>query len=108
MEILGRNPFRKLHRAAWSGTAICPFCYSQKAKILERIGWYVVRFQCKVCSMTYREDMTPEGHYGDDARIRLAGRPYASYKTLDQVLEQEKRDRGPKVEMKIGVHKFKK
>ena len=93
--IMMRNPFRKLHRAAYSGTAICPSCYGSKVKLLERIGPYVVRYQCKGCHQTYREDLTPQGHFGDDRRTREVGKPYHSFRGLNP-------------EYKVGVHRFKK
>jgi len=96
LTVLNYNPFRKLHPAAFSGTAICPTCFGSKVKLLDRVGPYVRRYQCKSCHMIYREDLTPVGHYGDqDIKTREVGNPYASFKNL-------------KPTMHIGIHKFKK
>lgn len=119
--ILGRNPFKKLHRAAFSGDAICPSCFGSRVKLLERIAYYTYRWQCKDCFQCFREDNTPQGHFGDDPLTREVGKnPYHSFKGLDSRIERENHKRkqeklermqkqtGFTPDMKIGVHKFKK
>ena len=119
--LLGRNPFRKLHRAAFSGDAICPSCFGSKVKLLERIAYYTYCWQCKACFQTFREDLTPQGHFGDDPRTREIGKnPYHSFTGLSDKfaaeqseqkrlkLEKFRKQTGFAPDMKIGVHKFKK
>lgn len=115
--LLGRNPFKKLHRAAFSGDAVCPSCFGSRVRLLERIAYYTYRWQCKDCFQCFREDLTPQGHFGDSPVTREIGKnPYHSFKGLDDKFRQEQqRTRNEQLrkatgftpDMKVSVHKFK-
>ena len=119
LTILTRSPFRKLHRAAFSGDAVCPSCYGSKVRLLERIAGYTYRWQCKACLQCFREDLTPAGHFGDqDVRTREVGpNPYRTFRGIDEKFRQDQQRRrleslrkstGFTPDMQIGVHRFKK
>lgn len=72
IEILMRNPFKKLNRAAFAGEMHCPFCsvhvdpsttpigFEQnktKLKLLDCIGPFVRRYVCKLCGGIWRYDI---------------------------------------------------
>jgi hypothetical protein len=83
MNFLTWNPLRKFHPAAFSGTAICPYCYGTKVSLVERITPTVYRWRCKGCSFTFREDVSPVGEHSDDPRAKehwVNPNPYATFK----------------------------
>ena len=70
------------------GELLCPVCHKKdNLKMIERVNFYVARYQCGICGLTFRLDRTP----ARDFNFRLG--PYGSFtrgiKVPKQFLQQQ-------------------
>jgi len=100
MDILLHNPFRKINRGAFAGDMHCPYCSKhvdssttpigfesdrQKIKLLDTIGPFIRRYQCKMCRGIWRYDIHTKqiSPYSSFKRgLRLPGLNHTGYVPL--------------------------
>lgn len=100
MDIIFNNPFRKINKAAFSGSMHCPFCSRHvdpsttsigfetdktKIKFLDNVGPFIRRYQCGTCHGIWRYDINTKqiSPYSSFKRgLKLHGLNYTGYVPL--------------------------